>query len=65
MENPYESLPMGTDLCDGIRDICPNTVKLMTEMRDVAKSTNYWGVLLNKKTSILFIYIILNIIEHN
>ena len=41
MEKPYESLPMGTDSCDGIRDISANTVKLMTETRDVAKSTNY------------------------
>ena len=22
MKNPYESLPMGTDSCDGIKDIC-------------------------------------------
>lgn len=41
MENPYESLPMGTDSCDGIRNICANTVKLMDEMREVAASTNY------------------------
>lgn len=41
MENPYESLPMGTDCCDGIRDICANTVKLMDEMREVAATTNY------------------------
>ncbi|RJW38451.1 SDR family oxidoreductase [Lachnospiraceae bacterium TF09-5] len=41
MENPYESLPMGTDCCDGIRDICANTVKLMDEMRTVAETTNF------------------------
>lgn len=41
MEKPYESLPMGTDCCDGIREICSNTVKLMDEMREVAATTNY------------------------
>lgn len=41
MEDPYESLPMGTDCCDGIREICENTVKLMDEMRDIAAATNY------------------------
>lgn len=41
MEKPYESLPMGTDCCDGIREICADTVRLMDEMRDVAASTNY------------------------
>lgn len=41
MENPYESLPMGTDSCDGIRDICAETVKLMEDMRGVAETTNY------------------------
>lgn len=41
MENPYESLPMGTDCCDGIRDICANTAKLMEDMRDVAQTTDY------------------------
>lgn len=41
MEDPYESLPMGTDCCDGIRDICANTVKLMDEMRSVAETTNF------------------------
>ncbi|MCR5024513.1 MAG: SDR family oxidoreductase [Lachnospiraceae bacterium] len=41
MDEPYESLPMGTDSCNGIRDICENTVKLMTEMRSVAKTTNF------------------------
>ena len=29
MENPYESLPMGTDSCDGIKDICEKITKLM------------------------------------
>jgi len=41
MDEPYESLPMGTDSCDGIRDICENTVKLMTDMRSVAETTNF------------------------
>lgn len=41
MDAPYESLPMGTDSCDGIRDICEGTVKLMTEMRSVAETTNF------------------------
>lgn len=41
MESPYESLPMGTDCCDGIRDICAGTVKLMEDMRSVAETTNY------------------------
>ena len=41
MKNPYESLPMGTDSCDGIRKICAGTVRLMDEMREVAASTNF------------------------
>lgn len=41
MENPYESLPMGTDCCDGIRDICANTVELMDNMKCVAETTNF------------------------
>ncbi|WP_314032960.1 SDR family oxidoreductase [Mogibacterium timidum] len=41
MDEPYESLPMGTDCCDGIRDICEGTVKLMTEMCSVAETTNF------------------------
>ena len=41
MDAPYESLPMGTDCCDGIRDICEGTVKLMEEMRSVAETTNF------------------------
>ncbi|KAG4095623.1 NAD(P)-binding protein [Neocallimastix lanati (nom. inval.)] len=41
MEDPYESLPMGTDSCDGIKEICSNTVKLMEEMRPIAESTNF------------------------
>ena len=41
MENPYESLPMGTDSCDGIKDICEKTTKLMGYMREIAKKTNY------------------------
>lgn len=41
MAQPYESLPMGTDCCEGIRDICANTVELMDEMRDVAASTDF------------------------
>lgn len=41
MESPYESLPMGTDCCDGIREICAKTVMLMDEMREVAVTTNY------------------------
>ncbi len=41
MAEPYESLPMGTDCCDGIRDICANTIKFMEDMRPVAESTNY------------------------
>lgn len=41
MENPYESLPMGTDSCDGIHEICVSTAKLMSEMRDIAAGTNY------------------------
>ena len=41
MDTPYESLPMGTDCCDGIRDICEGTVKLMEKMRSVAETTNF------------------------
>ena len=41
MEAPYESLPMGTDCCDGIRDICASTVKLMDDMRSIAETTNF------------------------
>lgn len=44
MDAPYESLPMGTDCCDGIRDICEGTVKLMDEMRTVAETTNFQEV---------------------
>lgn len=36
-----ERRTMGTDSCDGIRNICANTVKLMDEMREVAASANY------------------------
>lgn len=41
MDEPYESLPMGTDCCDGIRNICEGTVKLMEKMRSVAETTNF------------------------
>ena len=41
MDAPYESLPMGTDCCDGIRDICEGTAKLMEKMRSVAETTNF------------------------
>ena len=41
MGHPYESLPMGTDSCDGIREIAASTVKLMDEMRDVVVTTNF------------------------
>ena len=41
MDARYESLPMGTDCCDGIRDICEGTVKLMEKMRSVAETTNF------------------------
>lgn len=41
MDAPYESLPMGTDCCDGIRDICEGTVKLMEKMRSVAETRNF------------------------
>lgn len=41
MDAPYESLPMGTDCCDGIRDICEGAVKLMEKMRSVAETTNF------------------------
>lgn len=41
MNSPYESLPMGTDSCDGIRSIAERTVKLMIEMREVAALTDY------------------------
>lgn len=40
MENPYESLPMGTDSCEGIRNIAARTVKLMDKMKDIAKTTD-------------------------
>ena len=41
MDEPYESLPMGTDSCDGIRDICEGTGKQMEKMRSVAETTNF------------------------
>ena len=41
MENPYEFLPMGSDSCEGIKEICEKTVKLMDEMKEVAASTDY------------------------
>ncbi|MBD5559339.1 MAG: hypothetical protein HDQ87_03120 [Clostridia bacterium] len=36
MDDPYESLPMRTDSCDGIRDIGAGTAALMDKMRLVA-----------------------------
>lgn len=41
MDEPYESLPLGDDSCDGIRDICADTVTLMDALRGVAVTTNY------------------------
>ena len=41
MKEPYESLPMGTDSCEGIRDICASTVRLMDEMHGVAEKTDF------------------------
>lgn len=41
MDEPYESLPMGTDSCTGIRDICANTVEFMDTMLPVARTTDY------------------------
>ena len=41
MERPYESLPMDTNSCDGIWNICFNKVKFMSKMRKVAITTNY------------------------
>ena len=41
MDEPYESLPMGTDNCDGIRDICAGTAALMEERRPVAARTDF------------------------
>lgn len=43
MEKPWESLPMGTDCCTGIRDICAGTVALMDAMLPVARTTDYDG----------------------
>lgn len=41
MDNPPESLPMGTDCCNGIREIALNTVQLMDEMQDTASYTDF------------------------
>ena len=41
MEKPWENLPMGTDSCTGIRDICAATVELMDEMLPVARTTDF------------------------
>ena len=41
MDNPPESLPMGTDCCNGIREIALNTVRLMDEMQDTASYTDF------------------------
>lgn len=41
MENPYESLPMGSDSCRGIRTVCANTVEQMDAMEEIAASTDY------------------------
>lgn len=41
MENPPESLPMGTDSCTGIREIALNTIKIMDEMKDMASYTDF------------------------
>ncbi len=41
MEKPWESLPMGTDSCTGIRGICASTVELMDEMLPVARTTDF------------------------
>ena len=41
MDNPPESLPMGTDSCNGIREIALNTVQLMDEIQDTASYTDF------------------------
>lgn len=41
MDNPPESLPMGTDCCNGIREIALNTARLMDEMQDTASYTDF------------------------
>ena len=41
MDNPPESLPMGTDSCNGIREIALNTVQLMDKMQDTASYTDF------------------------
>lgn len=41
MENPPESLPMGTDCCEGIKEIALNTANLMDEMRETAAFTDF------------------------
>lgn len=41
MENPPESLPMGTDCCEGIKEIALNTANLMNEMRETAAFTDF------------------------
>lgn len=41
MEEPWENLPMGTDSCTGIRDICASTVELMDQMLPVARMTDF------------------------
>ena len=35
MKNPYESLPMGTDSCNGIKEISEKTAKLMGDMKEI------------------------------
>ena len=44
MDEPYESLPIGTDCCDGICGICEGTVKLIDEMSSVVGTTNFHEV---------------------
>lgn len=41
IRNAPESLPMGTDCCNGIREIALNTARLMDEMQDTASYTDF------------------------
>ena len=41
MEEPYESLPMGTDSASGIMEICEKTAEYMKNMKKIAASTDF------------------------
>ena len=41
MDEPWEDLPMGTDCCTGIRDICAEKAAYMESTLPVARRTDF------------------------